>query len=193
MKKFFNWIICNFQEEIHNLPLFIPVFIGLGIVFYFSLENEPATWLIYLLFGITSFFFFFINLGNSSDRIKHYKLVVAFSAFKYIFKKLLKIFLFALLLPIIGHITLFVLIGSWVVSLFEYSYYLRYFALLYDNALMREIIKGVSFILSPITKEIRKTKFYKYLKNIAKTEIKKTKKKKTKQKKIWKLFISSCH
>ena len=190
LQKVFSYIIESLKEEIHNFPLFIPVFIGIGIGYYFHLQNEPKSWLVYLIFAISSFVLVFMNLGNSSDKLKHYKAVVAFSTFKYIFKKLLKFAIFTLLFPIVGHITLFILIGSWVVSLFEYSYYIKYFALLYDNALMKEIIKGIKFLISPVVKpvvkKVKKTKFISYSKNI----VKESKAKHGAGNKVWKLFVS---
>ncbi len=185
--KIFEYISNNLKEEIHNFPLFIPVFIGIGIGFYFHLEIEPRSWIIYLAFIITSLILFFINLGNSSDRFKHYKFLVAFSTFKYIFKKILKILLFTLLLPIIGHITLFILVGSWIVSLFEYSYYLKYFAFFYDNSLMKSIIKGIKFLFSPLFNKLKKTKLVSYSKNVIKT----SKSKKSSGRKEFKLLIKT--
>ncbi|MBR1544728.1 MAG: hypothetical protein IJ638_02180, partial [Alphaproteobacteria bacterium] len=168
-KKIFSYIQENLLEEIHNLPLFIPVFIGIGIGFYFHLENEPKTWISYSIFFITLISLFFVNLGNSSDKFKHYKVIVAFSTLKYILRKFFKILLFTLLFPIIGHITLVILIGGWFVSLFEYSYYLRYLAFFYDNTLMKGIIRGIKFLFSPISKRIKKMKISSYSKNVIKT------------------------
>ena len=169
LRKIFAYICSNLQEEIHNFPLFIPVFIGIGIGFYFHLEIEPRSWIIYFIFILTSLTLFFINLGNSSDKFKHYKFLVAFSTFKYIFKKILKILLFTLFFPIIGHITLFILLGSWIVSLFEYSYYLKYFAFFYDNSLMKSIVKGIRFLFRPLSDKLKKTKFFSYSENVIKT------------------------
>ena len=169
MIKFFSYILESLKEEIHNFPLFIPVFIGIGIGYYFHLYNEPKTWVVYLLFILSFLILVFVNFGNSSDKLKHYKIVFIFSTFKYILKKILKFTLFALLLPIVGHITLFILIGSWVVSIFEYSYYLKYFALIYDNALMKSLLKGIAFVFSPLTKRIKTSKLFNYPRNLVKT------------------------
>ncbi len=187
LKKLFSYINTNLLEEINNLPLFIPVFIGIGIGFYFHLEMEPRTWVVYSLFVLSALLLFFVNLGNSSDKFKHYKFVVAFSTFKYIFKKIFKIFLFTLLFPIIGHITLFILIGGWFISLLEYSYYLRYFAFFYDNSLMKGLIKFVKFLLKPIIKPVEKSKISSYSKNV----IKVSKSKKNTSRKELKLLIKT--
>lgn len=190
LQKFVSYIAETLKEEIQNLPLFIPVFIGIGIGYYFHLQNEPKSWLVYFIFAISTFILMFVNLGNSSDKLKHYKVVVAFSTFKYIFKKLLKFAIFTLLFPIVGHITLFILIGSWIVSLFEYSHYIKYFALLYDNALMKEIIKGVKFLINPVVKpvvkKVKKTKLITYSKNV----VKESKSRHGAGGKVWKLFVS---
>lgn len=167
--KIFSYIVSNLREEIQNFPLFIPVFIGLGIGYYFHLYNEPKTWVVNLVFIISSLILLFVNFGNSSDKVKHYKLLVILSTFKYIIKKVLKFALFALLFPIVGHITLFILIGSWFVSILEYSYYLKYFALIYDNSLMKGIWKVIKFIFRPITNRFQKTKLSKYSKDVVKT------------------------
>ncbi len=173
LSKFFSYITGNLKEEINNFPLFIPVFMGLGIGYYFSLFNEPKTWIVYSIFIASLIVLIFINFGNSSDKFKKYKLIVAFSTIKYIIKKIIKIFLFTLLLPILGHITLFIFIGGWIVSLFEYSHYLKYFAILYDNALMRDIWKGLKWIFrpvfKPIIKRVKKTSIFTFSKGMFKT------------------------
>ncbi len=185
--KILSYIKSNLMEEIHNFPLFIPVFIGIGIGFYFHLESEPKTWVVYLCFAISLLLLFFLNLGNSSDKFKHYKFVVAFSTFKYILRKFFKILLFTLFFPIIGHITLVVFIGGWIVSLFEYSYYLRYFAFFYDNSLMKGIWRGIKFLFRPVSKRFKKTKLYAYLKSVLKV----SKSKKNVSRNEWKLLIKT--
>ena len=101
MVKFFSYILESLKEEIHNFPLFIPVFIGIGIGYYFHLYNEPKTWVVYLLFILSFLILVFVNFGNSSDKLKHYKIVFIFSTFKYILKKILKFTVFVLLLTIV--------------------------------------------------------------------------------------------
>ena len=187
LKSFFAYITKNLVEEIHNFPLFIPVFMGIGIGYYFHLSTEPKTWVVYFSFILSVLFLIFVNLGNSSDKFKRYKVIVAFSTFKYIFKKIFKVLLFTLFFPIIGHITLFILIGGWFVSLFEYSYYLRYFAFFYDNSLMKSIIKGIKFLFSPVIKYLKKSKLFNYSESVIKT----SKTKKNVSRNEWKLLIKT--
>lgn len=150
LKKFVNFISNSFLEDFLNFPLWIPIFISLGIAFYFNLYNEPKEWLVNLIFFFSLFIFIFVNVGNSSDKIKKYKKIFAWSSLKYIFRKILKFSIFIFFFPIVGHITLFIFIASWLYSLFEYSKYFKYFALIYDNSLMKAILKLLKKIFSPI-------------------------------------------
>ena len=185
IKKLANYISVNLSMELHNFPLWIPVFIACGIGFYFHLYNEPKAWLTYMLFGLSLFVLIFVNFGNSSEKIKKYKKLFAWSTLKYIIKKLFKFVVFLFFLPILGNITIFLLIGGWIYSIFEYSKFLKYFALLYDNALMKEILKGLNYIFSPIINYIKTTFIFKFLKDVVKT----SKSKKDKKKKLVKLIV----
>lgn len=185
MKKFVNYIIENLSMELHNFPLWIPVFIACGIGFYFHLYNEPKAWLTYSIFGLSLFILIFVNFGNSSDKIKRYKKIFAWSTLKYIIKKLFKFIVFLLFLPILGNITIFLLIGGWIYTVFEYSKFLKYFALLYDNALMKEILKGLNYLFSPVIKFFKKTFLFTFSKDVVKT----SKSKKHKKVKLLKLIF----
>ncbi|MBD5398720.1 ComEC family competence protein [bacterium] len=186
IKKIANYITENLSMELHNFPLWIPVFIACGIGFYFHLYNEPRAWLTYSIFGLSLFILIFVNFGNSSDKIKKYKKIFAWSTLKYIIKKLFKFAVFLFFIPILGNITIFLLIGGWIYAIFEYSKFLKYFALLYDNALIKEILKGLNYIFSPIIKYIKKTFLFTFSKDVVKT----SKSKKNKNRKLLKLLIS---
>ncbi len=179
IKRLVNYIAQNLSLEFHNFPLWIPVFIACGIGFYFHLFMEPRAWVTYTIFGLSLFILIFVNFGNSSDKIKKYKKLFAWSTLKYIIKKLFKFVVFLFFLPILGNITIFLLIGGWIYSIFEYSKFIKYFALLYDNALMKEILKGLKHIFSPVINYIKKTSLFHFSKDVVKTSHKKHKTKNT--------------
>ena len=185
LKRIFNYISENLSGEIHNFPLWIPVFISCGIAFYFHLYNEPKSWFVNTIFGVSLFILIFLNAGNSSDKIKKYKKIFAWSTLKYILKKVLKFTIFLFFIPVLGHITLFLLVGGWVYSIFEYSKFLKYFALLYDNALMKDILKGIKFIFAPIINWFKRTFLFSFSKDVVKT----SHSKKDKSEKLWKLLL----
>ena len=173
MKKIFSYLYNSFMEDFLNFPLWIPVFLSLGIAFYFNMYDEPKEWLVNLIFGISLFVFIFINVGNSSDKIKKYKKIFAWSTLKYILKKILKFAVFIFFFPLFGHITLFILIGSWFYSLVEYSKFFKYFALLYDNSLMKGIVNGVMKLFTPIIKLLKKTIIFKFFRSVRRASHKK--------------------
>ncbi|MDR2099076.1 MAG: hypothetical protein LBO78_03570, partial [Rickettsiales bacterium] len=144
------YIAENLRAEADNFVLLVPVFMGVGAGMYFHRAAEPGFWPTAFAFAASAFMLMFVNFGNSSDKVKEYKKMFAFSTFVFFLKKLIKIFVFAILFPLLGQAAIVMLAVSFLSSILGYLKFLKYFSFIFRNQFFGVIFGFARRLFRPV-------------------------------------------